>query len=1014
VLRGSAFPVRGDPVFDFSTAGVADWERRTGAPSPCSWGLEDEAAAGQRVLRVQTAGVQGEEVLISPMLGNPFGTDGRLTVFAARGSDTSTRLAFTWVERDSSTWTAVVTLEPGYRLYALRPGDFRWSGGDAGRRDGGFDPSRAERLVCGLSWRDTGQIQGPQEYAVAWIATDRGSAWYEGLYGVDPVPPDLDTLSPPYKLFPMTGVAGLRTHPNQAWPARTSFPVPGRLRSPHQRPQAHGFDKGREWRWIPLLEGRTETGDWRGTPATLVIHTPSEYAGSAWASFGVADPDWYRQPAVLDLIGQVAQRIRTGVFILDAGADLYTYRQGEPVRLGFRLLPLGSAAGTELTARIKLVDQETQAVVTTRSWPVEPDAGRVTVVQDSWHPTVWPDAGYRVEAELVQDGTVIDRAQHDIHPWVPDEEPSFVQVRDGRFVLNDRPWRAHGVNYHPSSTVATVDWNLFLEWFGRRSYDPEVIDRDLSRIVGMGLNSVSVQVWHSQVLKYDNLLDFLRRLDRHGLKANLAMPLSPLLELDDRWTRYRRMVEELDLASVDAVFAYDIDWEPVWHGAEYRARWDREWAEWIVERYGSVENAERHWGVPAPRNAAGEITGPPVQQLQRDGEWRRMGAAYLRFLNTLLFRHYGRARDLIREVDPNHLVSFRMHASGDGGSGWYGLLPYDWPYLAAAVDFLGPEAYTLGKTWDDSVRRGVFTRAYANWAGPGKPMVYTESGYNLIEYPGDPGIRSGAMERQARYYRDFYRMMTAAGVDGVFWWWFPGGYRCLENSDYGVVSPDGSDRPVTRVIREHAERMRDPAPELTPGPVLEAEPDALLSSSQAGSLYKQVEDRFWTEVGHGRLPALRTAGTGTDSVTCPAVAVGLGTWDPNRPPAYLDAAFRTVEVLDGDGQWYGVRNGDPVAPGNGRALTLRFTLTNLGEAAWVAGDPDERGVVALVVDGQVSRRVPLPQRVPHLGSVGVGPLVLPSGDLRDADRLVLFLEAGGRTAFGERFVLVLDAGGETK
>ncbi|MBV9850833.1 MAG: Hsp70 family protein, partial [Armatimonadetes bacterium] len=76
------------------------------------------------------------------------------------------------------------------------------------------------------------------------------------------------------------------------------------------RPTGAGFAKGRAGRWIPLLTAAdARTGEWRGVPATLLLHTPGrDFSGGAWAAFAVADPAFYRQPAVQRLVGQVARR----------------------------------------------------------------------------------------------------------------------------------------------------------------------------------------------------------------------------------------------------------------------------------------------------------------------------------------------------------------------------------------------------------------------------------------------------------------------------------------------------------------------------------------------------------------------------------------------------------------------------------------------------------------------------------------------------------------------------------
>ena len=47
-----------------------------------------------------------------------------------------------------------------------------------------------------------------------------------------------------------------------------------------------------------------------------------------------------------------------------------------------------------------------------------------------------------------------------------------------------------------------------------------------------------------------------------------------------------------------------------------------------------------------------------------------------------------------------------------------------------------------------------------------------------------------------------------AHSSGIYCWYFPGGYRCDESSDYGIINPDGSDRPATVVLREYAEKFK--------------------------------------------------------------------------------------------------------------------------------------------------------------------------------------------------------------
>ncbi|MHB1455808.1 MAG: beta-galactosidase [Armatimonadota bacterium] len=1005
LLTESSFQLPGKKLYDFSTQDARDWQRETGKADVLAiWGREKDPASGRTTLKVGLSDLQGMEFIVSPKVENAFALGSNLTVFSAKGGVHTSQLAVRWEETDGTRWISVVPLSGKWKQYILRPEDFKWNGGDVSRKDGVFNPQNAAHIAFGLSWGDTGQIVDSHEYWIDGVSTAADSNAYGGLYGGSVTPPDFDTLSPAYKLFDMSDVKKLTRHPGQTIIEVDGIPMPSSMMSPHQRPQGNGFDKGREWRFIPILRGATSSGEWRGTPATLTVYASGGFANSAWASFGIQDQAWYRNPASIKLIGDTARRMRDGVFIIDGGADLYTYTDKQPVRIGLRVANIGKGERKNLSAVVTVRDSRSGKTTVVKTWQIDLAPSSEQKVELNWIPKSWPKDGYTVTAELLEGNQLLDSVHHDIDVWKPKQKESFVSIKDGEFILDGKPWRANGVNYHPSSTVATWDWGLFLEWFGARSYDPEVIDRDLKHMRDMGLNAVSVQLLYGKPPKPDNLLDFLRRLDSYGMKANFAIPLSPMTSLNERWDEYRQVIDKFKLKDIDTIFAYDIDWEPTWLTTDYRQQWDKDWAGWIVERYGSVESAEKDWGVPVPRKADGTITNPSVPQTQSDGDWRRMSAAYRRFLGTMLYRQYGSARRMIKEIDPNHSVSFRMHAAGDGGSGWYGLLPYDWSYLGAAVDFFSPEAYTLGKTWDTNIKRGLFTSAYAEWANKKNPVVYAETGFNLFEYPGEAIPREGAQERQSTFYNDFYRMMRQGSINGVFWWWFPGGFRCMENSDYGIINPDGSDRPVTTLIRRMSKDFMKLS-SLKPGKTLTVDPDAYISSSEAGSIYDQVKKDFWADIERGFMPVLASPEADSTSVNCPLIAVGNTPYNGSNPPKYLDAWFDKVEILDLDNKWVMIKKGDELTVDTSKPVYLRMRITNLGYAKWIAGTTV--GTVSVSITGDSPASIGLPLDVPHLASIDIGPyVVIKEGDHQKRS-ITLRMDASNRARFGDVFSFTL-------
>lgn len=108
----------------------------------------------------------------------------------------------------------------------------------------------------------------------------------------------------------------------------------------------------------------------------------------------------------------------------------------------------------------------------------------------------------------------------------------------------------------------------------------------------------------------------------------------------------------------------------------------------------------------------------------------------------------------------------------------------------------------------------------------------------------------------ANYYRDFYRMLTESGADGVFFWWYPGGYRLDERSDFGIINPDGTDRSVTEVIRsEGGKFLNAPKPDAKPDHWIRVDRDR--DARGLFGIYETAKDEYWEAIAAGKTPALQ-------------------------------------------------------------------------------------------------------------------------------------------------------------
>lgn len=986
-------------LFGFGQDGIAGWTRAIDDPEkPSIYEVVSKGpAVGRGALRMTVMHQRGMNMYSSPAIQHAFAAGETLTVFSAKGDANSEHFRVDWIEKDGSQWTKTVFLSKEWEQYVLRPEDFRYLWGGNGRGGSGdkLNLEAAEKVSFGTAYDIGNYAPGKQQIWIGPFGTSKPEP-DELPNAVDA--PILDTLSPGYKFFDSNGVAAIKVRPDQAVLDPMTIPLPTSVRSSYARPRGAGWNKGRSWRWMPLLESRTSKSEWRGNPATMLINADGKYKGGVWASFAIPDANWYKTPAALSIIGQVAERMKDRAFIVDGGTGFFTYFDGQVVQMGVRAVNLGSVARDGLIARVTLTEARTGKQVTKHDWPLSLAAGETKSVSSDWHPKDWPANGLIATAEILDKGTVIDRVSHEVNVWKPKNVQERVTVKNGEYMLNGKRWRANGVNYLASSGIGFEDGDYFENWISAAGYDPEVIDRDLGHIRSLGFNSVSVGT-NRPAMEAQNLLDLLRIVDKHGLKANLFVgPGVNFPPGDPYWPQMKEIFEYYRLWEHDSIFMYDVAWEPWMSFHQDRTGWDGEWEKWLVERYGSIENAERDWGYPVPRDEKGNVTNPYPKHFV-DGEWGRMVAAYRRFTDTVLYKKYSRIRGLIRKLDPNALVSFRMAEAGNATLLWPEAMPYDFPYLAVGVDALSPEGYQRMGGWDE-VKPGRFTYEYARLSDPSKPMIWAEDGYSTWN-PAEMTETKERLQFQAKFYEAFYRMLITSGCDGVMYWLYPGGYRASEKSDFGVVNPDGSDRPVTKVIRKNARAYIDGPSAKPVDKWIEVDRDK--HPIGFGGMYVDAKDEFWRAVDQGLTPGLRTGATGTTSANCPLIAVGGNPCNGSNPPKYLDGVFDSFEVQDVDGKWVPVADGAEVAVSKGAVVSARIVMTNLGEAEWTAGSGT--GSVHLTAE-EGGLRVPIPAPVPHARSLTLSPVTIAQvGDT--SVRVTLVLEAQGRVKFGEKYAVTL-------
>jgi hypothetical protein len=845
-------------LYDFESDSPIGWTRSSNKmDNPVTFTCANDGAGGsRRSMHVTINDLVGWETFAAPPLReNTIDPTRNLLCFWAKGGGRTKRLAIECAERDGSRWIATVPLQREWTQQALVATDFAyWHDSPTGNRRGGPDDrlqfTAIARITVGLAFTHTGMEGGRHEFWIDQLGIAQSPLADVAATNRVEFPPT-ELLWPSYKCYRTTDVRRVRPHGMQALIETPDLPPPKALWCPHQRPHGTGFNKNRPWRMVTVTETVSGSGDFRGPALVLMLQQEPGQSAQGWATLGSDDPAFLTALPVVNAIAALAGRMLQGLFLFEGGSEFYTVFPGEPIRLGARAVNIRRGSQAEAEVRIRVLASGVD--VFTHKFGISARGGEAPVVVETrWNPDQLATQGYSVVAELIRDQRVIDRLQHDLSVWRPQDRPEYVTARGGDFYLQGHKWYPYGVNHMPASGIGTEDYLLFEHYLSRRAYDPEIFDRELARIKALGMNMISTFIGYDYHADR-NLFDYLQRCDKYGLKVNLS--LRPGTPMDFEWDKVREMIVQNRLAQSDTVFAYDLAWEPFLGRQGERTRWDQRWSHWIQRHYLTIEAAEKAWGFAVPRNQEGHVTNPLDAHCGSDGAWGKMVADYRRFIDEIVDEHYTRARQLVRSVDPHHLVSFRMTVAGDPTFNQAHNMPYDFRGLIRGVDLFEPEGYGRIGNWNQ-VRPGMFTVAYARAVDPSKPVMWAE--YGVSSWDMDLMQASpSSLDFAGRFYEDFLKMVLKSGANGAVCWWYPGGFRTNENSDFGIFNPDGTDRPATVVLRKYAEQVTRPRDIPKPDVWIEFDPD---DPAGIEGIYKKVSPKFWQTAESGKVPGLRPSG----------------------------------------------------------------------------------------------------------------------------------------------------------
>ena len=725
---------------------------------------------------------------------------------------------------------------------------------------------------------------------------------------------------------------------------------------------------------------------------------------------------WLPWPQIADpLRAQLVAALQAApsrLYLQNAGADQLVWLPGEPITGQAAIL---NAAASPVQASLQWSISGPSGIIAQPPVALNLTAGELRNVPI--HIASLPNGDYTLNFHLVIENQEVDRAASPLrvlNPTLSRRPDQKLRIVDGAFSAGGRHVFLRGVNYWPRF-IAGTDPAAFngRSWLDIGQYDPDLIEADLTEIAALHFNLVNIQfsdLQNSWAPEGRALIDFLERCRNHGIWVQISLRTtstnaayagqsSPTLE---------SYLQAAYLPGNDRVFAYELLWEPMvgTHDKGGQGRLvngaivyntgrlvlDPDWRAWVNDQYGSLAKAQQIWGFTAPLDGSGQLTNPLDDQMENDGPWRIMVAAYRRFLDDYLGRNLGAIARRLRRSDPDTPLTYRNWTTMT--SGHNDNTGYDIGAGAAHLDFFSPERYSQ-LLWPDNRAAGLIT-AYARYRTGGKPVVWAEFGADIGANGGNPASRAA----QASICDAMMHQVADDGSNGASVWWWPGGPAPLDATDFGIIDPDGTPRACARTLSQWNATFAAAPPDLASDPPATVTVDRDTDARGSYGLFLNYQDRYVQSRQARQSVILADQGTGTDTSTMPLIQVGNVPYEGAGPLKFANAEIAGIHIVCPSLDVI-VENGSTLAIPSGASCQVTPTLVNTGQAQWLAGSAPSRGVLLHTTAGDL----PLPASLPPLQRTAIGPLSVTMG--QGALTLGGRLKISGAGDFGELLNLML-------
>lgn len=761
-------------------------------------------------------------------------TDANTIAFYAKAMDDHTGSLYVEItDANGSRWSSAPTLSEDWELKLLSPLDFTWWHDSPAPKSDYPSFDGIKRISIGFARTGQAISQGHHSYCISDITLAVASN-----VELDKTALTIDGFSPLYELYPITNGSALVTSDNQIFVSDRDYKLSNETVSCFPGRQGLGFYKFHTSRFIPLIEVEDAKGLHSGYAAWMYLFSSmngnanGSMEGSIFSCFSSVSEEFYDENGIAAIVETVKAMLQPA-FLLEGGTDefIYVAEDTNVITAGLTYVDLNAEKTNDLTATVTLYKGDVIICeFSSQTLTAKPLNERVSWLHNTYE--VSKDKPDRAVTTLTWKGEIIDRIEHEVKFWepTPEKDRHFVYIEDGQFKKNGEIVSFFGVNYMPSYGIAEPDSNLFEQYVSDASYDPDVIANDLAHIKDIGMNSVAIFVSYESIKNCNNILDLIDQCKELGLYVNLSIrPRAyPLRNYNE--TQVETLIRQLHFYENETVYAYDIAWEErigSYTGDRDRVgdsryigrdHWDGDWAKWIDLQYGDLSHAEQLWGVKLEKTKQGYPYVSDAMLDDQTGKYTKVTAAYYRFIDDQVSKLMNEKMLHMQPLAPDQLITFRMSMSGSGlrdaSSAKPSTFCFDFQSLASTMAYMEPEGYRLGAN-DEQAMQIPIANAYARYVQPDSPVVWKEFGKSVWNRSDDCNFNpnNDVIASVALYYEYSLEYMLKSYTSGVYAWYYAGGYRYNENSDYGILNPDGSDRGrITALLREYAPKFINQGP----------------------------------------------------------------------------------------------------------------------------------------------------------------------------------------------------------